>query len=92
MPSSFTRVKIKGRVPVRKASLGVVNEDRAFELPSLKITLKKTQPGDFYLSDFDGTTDDTGTTDLFTSSGFSDVYFNTVGTSGWVRDTGSTTT
>ena len=74
MPSSFTRVRIKGRVPLRKASLGVVNEDRAFEIPSLKITLKKTQPGDFYFSDFDGTTDATGTTDLFTSSGFSESF------------------
>ena len=38
------------------------------------------------------TTDDTGATDLCNSSGCSSVYFNTVGTSGWFRDTGSTTT
>ncbi len=92
MPSTFTRVKMKGRVPVRKSTLGVVNERMAVTLPSLKITLKKTQPGDFNFSDFDGTTDDTGTTDIFNSSGFDDIYFNTIGSSGWFRDTGSTTT
>ena len=87
---AFTRVKIKGRVPLRKASLGVVND--AGILPEKKITLKKTHPGDFYFNNFDGTTDDSGTSDVFSSSGFNDVHFNTVGTSGWFRDTGSTTT
>ena len=90
MPSSFTKVKIKGRIPLRKASLGVINDPEI--LTTLKITLKKTQPGDFILSNFDGTADDTGTTDIFNSSGFDDIYFNTIGSSGWFRDTGSTTT
>jgi hypothetical protein len=92
MAVTFTRVKMKGNLPVRKSTLGVINENTAVTLPSLIITSKKTFPGDFALDDFDGTTDDSGTTDIFSSSGFDTIYFNTISSNGWFRNKGSTTT
>ena len=90
MPSSFTREKSKGILPIRRESLGVMNESER-DVREV-ISLKKQFPGDFSWPDFDGTTDDTGTTDIFNSSGFDNIYWNTVEASGWFRDTGSTTT
>ena len=90
MPSSFTREKSKGILPIRRESLGVINESERDVREA--ISLKKRFPGDFPWDEFDGSEDDSGHPDTFDSIGFDDIYFNTTEASGWFRDTGSTTT